>query len=587
MQLHQAGDIEAATTLYAGILEAHPHHASALHFLGVAAAQKGNRDEALVYLQRSIEAEPTSVQFLNNYGMVLKDCGRLDEAAEHFARVLALDPALPEAHNNLGTVLRRQENFDAAATSFRTAIELRPGYVEAHINLGNTLADLGRHNDAITAHRRAAALNPRSAEVQNNLGNALKDSGALVEAVTALTAAVELDPAFAEAHNNLGVAFYEQGRHADAAGACRTALALNPGFADAHVNLGNALNDQGWFGDAILCHDKALSLCSDFVDAHVNRAFSLLALGRIKEGWREYEHRLRKREALRMPVAAPAWDGSTLGGTTILVRAEQGIGDEILFASCFPDLMARAGHCVIECEPRLGSLFARSFPTATVRGSARDDRTWLADAPAIDTHVMLASLMHHLRPDIASFPAHDGYLVADPAARARFADRLAALGPGPKVGISWRSMRGSRFHASYTALDEWRDILRLPGLQFVNLQYDGSGPEVTEVNDRFGVRVHDFADLDLLNDFEGLAALIATLDLVIAPGNTVNALGGALGAPVWLLDLASNWGSFGTDRYPWFPSVTVYRRECGMADWTPVLERVAMDLATLAESGAG
>lgn len=587
MRLHQSGDIGGAADIYGRILERDPNQASALHFLGVAMSQRGNTDEALVYLQRSIEADPNSVRFLSNYGMVLRDCGRLDEAATHLARVLELKPSLPEGHNNLGTVLRRQEMLEAAVASFRKAIELRPDYADAYGNLGNALADRGSLDEAIAAHRRALALNPASPEIHNNLGNALKEKGEFAEAVTVLSKAVELDPGFAEAQNNLGVALDGQGRHDDAIDAYRRVLALNPNFAEVHTNLGNAFADQGRFEESIACHDDALRLQPDYIDAHVNRAHPLLGLGRLKEGWTEYQHRLRKREAQRMPVAAPAWDGGDLSGKTILVRAEQGIGDEILFASCFPDLFARAGHCVIECERRLGELFSRSFPRATVRGCARDDQTWLADVPTIDTYVMLASLMHHLRPKVESFPRHDGYLTADPVRRQRFAERLAALGPGLNVGISWRSMRNSHWHQSYTSLDAWGEILSLPGVQFINLQYDESASEVAEINQRLGISVHEFADLDLLNDIDGVGALISALDLVIAPANTVTALSGALGGPGWLLDLPSNWASLGTDVYPWFPSVTIYKRDRDMTDWSRVLGRVAKDLAKLTETGGG
>ena len=148
-------------------------------------------------------------------------------------------------------------------------------------------------------------------------------------------------------------------------------------------------------------------------------------------------------------------------------------------------------------------------------------------------------------------------------------------------------MRNSHWHESYTTLDAWEEILALPGAQFINLQYDDSRSEVAEINHRPGISVHEFANLDLLGDFDGLAALIRNLDLVIAPANTVTALTGALGVRGWLLDLPANWGSLGTGAYPWFPSVTVYKRDRDMAGWSRVLGRVAKDLAKLTEVGGG
>ncbi len=484
----------------------------------------------------------------------------------------AIDGALVTAFGHL-----KAGRLQEAEAIYRDVLAARPDHADANHYYGLVALQVGRNDIAAARIGRAIAVDGRKAIYHQNLGCALKALGRLDDAVSAFRRALALRPDYADAHYNLGNALHELGRFEEAVTAYRAALEIEPDSAKTHNNLGSTLKELCRFEESVAAYRRALDGGLDGAETHHNLADSLLAMSCFEEGWREYEYR----PVRPLPVAAPAWDGGALDGKTILVHSEQGVGDEILFASCLPDLIARAGHCVIECELRLERLFARSFPTSTVYGAHRDDTDWLAMAPPIDVQVRLASLMRHLRPNIDSFPDHHGYLLPDPVARKRFADRLAALGPGPKVGISWRSMRGSRWHDFYTALDEWREIFGLPGVHFVNLQYDDSGPEVAEVNERLGVHVHDFADLDLLNDLDGVAALVATLDLVIAPANAVTALAGALGAPLWIFTPELNWCMFGTDAYPWFPDATVYRRTADMADWGIVLARVARDLAAL------
>ncbi len=507
--------------------------------------------------------------------------GQLQQAEVLYRQVLAAQPDNPDALHLLGAIAYRFGRHDAAVDLIRRAVVLAPGNAEAHNSLGSALQALDRQEEAIAAFRSTLDIMPDHVQAHSNLGVALNATGDPEAAIAAFRHALDIRPDYAEVQVNLGAAQKDMGRLDEAVATLRRALELKPDDAKAHGNLGSALNDLGRFDDALAHYDQALKHDPEDVDALCNRAVPLLRQGRLEQGWRAYEHRLGKREAQRLPVAAPEWDGGALDGRTVLVRAEQGIGDEILFASCFPELIARAGHCVIECAPRLERLFARSFPTATVRGGARDDPSWLADAPAIDVHVMLGSLMRHFRPRLESFPDHDGYLRPDPAARGRFIARLAALGPGLKVGISWRSMRGSRWQVSYTALEDWRDILTLPDVRFVNLQYDDPGAALADVDNRLGVHVEDFVDLDLMNDMDGTAALISALDLVIAPANTVANLAGALGARLWLLDLDSTWSSLGTEASPWFPGASVYRRTSGTAGWDAALGQVARGLRDL------
>jgi hypothetical protein len=251
------------------------------------------------------------------------------------------------------------------------------------------------------------------------------------------------------------------------------------------------------------------------------------------------------------------------------------------------DLLRAGAHCIVECEPRLVTLFERSFPGAEVVPQARPPHPRTRQ-PGIDFQIPAASLARWLRPSLESFPRHRGHLVPDPARAARWRERIGALGPGLKVGICWRSMlnQGARSLDS-TQLSQWGPVLTAPGVHFVNLQYDRCDEELREAERLFGARIHVWDDMDLKDDQEGVAAMIPALDLVLSAFTAVVQMAGAVGAPAWVLSHlgVQGWWGLGTDHYPWYPSVRFF--PCGATGaWEPVIETVASELRRLATAGS-
>jgi hypothetical protein len=238
------------------------------------------------------------------------------------------------------------------------------------------------------------------------------------------------------------------------------------------------------------------------------------------------------------------------------------------------------------CTDRLLSLFARSFPSARVIDVKRITPPSVEDF-AIDYHTALGALPRWLRPSIESFPTKASFLVPEPTLRERWRERLAALPSGLRVGISWRSGLMTENRArSYTTLDQWGPLLQTPGVHFVNLQYDDCELALATAEDQFGVHINSFPGLDLRNDLESTAALIANLDLVITIGNAVGELSGALGVPTWRLSPSPipEWTMLGTGRRPWFPMMRVCQAP-SPGDWKGLLETLASDLHRLSAGG--
>ncbi len=559
LKLHRAGDLAQAEAIYRTVLTQAPEHPQALYLLGSLNAQRGRWAEAAELLQRAAVARPDHPDTHGNLAIALQNQDRLDEAIAHFRKAIALCPTFAEGHNNLGVALQAKSLHEDAERCFHEALKIRPDYPEALVNLGNVHERRDEWEPAAGCYRRALALRPDYPEAQASLGHVLCQSGKIEEAILHGEQAVARRPELVEAQNFLGVSHLEAGSSARAMECFRNALARDPGHAKARHNLGLAC----------------------------------LLTGDFAQGWEGYDWRFRANPALGRPLPFPAWDGSPLAGKSILVHAEQGVGDEIMFASCLPEITRAAKRCVLTCDRRLAALFRRSFPdievigAEVVDGQRENAQSWLPRIGHIDLQCPLGSLPRFLRRTPEYFPAHGGYLRADTRRVAAWRERLASLGSGLKIGISWRGGSAAAQRARRTIpLESWAKILRLSGTHFVDLQYGDTHAERQLVKERLEVEVHHWKDSDPLSDLDEFAALVAALDLVISIPNATVHLAGALGRPTWiLLPFAPDW-RWQLERMdsPWYPSVRLFRQPHA-GDSKNMVENVRRELARIASSG--
>ncbi|WP_439817009.1 hypothetical protein [Zavarzinia sp. CC-PAN008] len=478
------------------------------------------------------------------------------------------------------------ERFYGAAMDALADLKLAaPGNPLPLYGLSQVFRISGRADDADRLQAVAFSAPPDSVEAFRFGGHALRNAERFAAAARFLGRGVELHPD--EPDLWVSLALTGDGRNdPDFAMRCyRRALELKPGLTLACANLGLLLFEKDLLDEGIALYDKALGDTDNAPQIRFNRSLCLLAAGRHAEGWADYEARL----APVLPSSAirhhrlPRWDGGDLSGRSILVCAEQGIGDEILFARGTLDVIERAGRVVVECHPKLVPIFARSFPKAEVRGNVHRAESgrfayyydWLRTMPPIDCYIEAGSIVHLAHQGRLPLRDPPGYLVADPVKRAHWHDRLAALGPQPKVGICWRSQlhtgKRSRF---YSSLEDWGPVFALPGITFVNVQYDKCGPELAMIRERFGVTVHDFPEIDHKNDLDTAAALAADLDLVISAPTAVAAMAGALGVPTLVLGNQRPWLPLVDGCYTYQPSVRVIFPDTP-GDWPNAIAKVA------------
>lgn len=444
------------------------------------------------------------------------------------------------------------------------------------------LVALGWYGEAEESLREWAPRRPGDPRWPRWLGIALRAGEKLEEAEATLRAALQAFPDDFDLQSELLITLFERG-DVDAARARLADLQeRHPRHAGAIAAMSAVLYSEGDIQGAVEHARRAIAMEPDHAVAHHNLALALLKAGRFEEGWPEHEWRKRLHDdaLTHARFDLPGWEAQPLAGRTLLVYAEQGLGDEIMFASCLPDVLRAAGHVIVECDPRLGALFGRSFPNATVLGRKRErDNRWLEALPRKpDLQVAIGSLPLRYRRRKEDFPAHGGYLSADPEKVARWRSWLDTLGPGRKIGLSWRGglAKTGRVRRSVD-LPALASVLKTPGFRFVSLQYGPVADDLARLERQHGMRVEHRQDA--IDDYDETAALMSALDGVLSVCTAVVHLAGALGRRVLVLAPYSAEWRYGMsgETLPWYPSATVLRQPEPGA-WPAVLAEAAARL---------
>ena len=617
---HQAGRLDEAERLYKNVVNADPGNANALNLLGTIAVSRNRNAEAEAFYRRAISAnarmasahfnlgnllsvtgdhagalaaydraleiEPQFADAHLNKGALLHKMDRLEEAAGAFGRVIVIAPRDARGHSNLAQCYKAQHRFAEAEESYARVLSLQPQQADAYLALAEICARDGRIAAAIGHTRAAIAIQP-TPESHSNLGDLLRRAGDFKSALEAHRAALAARPNAPALLFNYGAALFGAASFDEAADAFRRVLVYDARFLSAYHGLAKIHEQSGDIDAAIAELERGLAIVPHDPDLVFQLALRQLTRGRMADGWKNYEARFHTsdRRQVKRPAPPPYWQGEDLAGKSILVWSEQGIGDEILYAGLLPDIIARARTCVVECEPRLAPVFARSFPQAQVRARGAA----YAMDEGFDVQSPLASLGQYVRADFGAFPRHAGYLTPDARKAAALRARYRARAPDHLVvGISWRSNNEDIGVLKNTSLAQWQRLLRTPRVTFVNLQYGDCAAELAAAEKATGVSVVQDREIDSLRDMDGYFAQVAAMDLVISTSNTAVHVAGSLGVPTWLLltgRTGALWYWF-KDRndVPWYPSVRILPQRTGgqiplLRAWQDVLEGAAAELA--------
>ena len=505
------------------------------------------------------------------------------DAISCFTAAIAMQHDDASAHCGLGIAYFKLGQKEDAADNFQMALHFSADAVEPRYYLALLAQREGNVSAAIDYALEVLQRKPDHADACNLVGACWLASGNAARAAEFFSRAVELKPGESSYQSNLGYVLvrdlgeFERGRaHLEAA------LKLDPEDVAARCNYCSVLNQEGRTDEVIAVCSDLLLRHPDMHEARLNRALALLKKQRFAEGWQDYEARKATRSNyLPRPYGFPEWNGESLSGKSILVYGEQGLGDEIMFASCLATVIGKAARCFIDCSPKLEALFARTFPQAVVRGvdQTAGDASWTRGFGQIDYQIAAGSLPRFFRNAPEDFPAHNGYLRADPSRAEGWRRQLDSQNAKLKVGIAWRGgMTSTRRSQRSLDLDQLLPILRTSDVVFASLQHDAGADEVMNFAARESVSLMHFPSVAA--NLDEAAALIASLDLVITVCGSVVHLSGGLGRPAWIMAPAvAEWRYL--DRgasMPWYPGVRMYRQKKAGA-WDAVIAEIAAELA--------
>jgi len=566
-----AGRLEAAEAAFRQVLERSPDHPDALHLLGLTLSRMGRNEDGADYVRRALDKQPGNSAFRKNLSQILMQMRDIEGATDCYERVLAAEPgdvevliqsgilkamagdvaggderlrraaapADPRPRYNLGVMRLENGEPEKAAEYFRETVHLAPKNWEAYLNWGRALTDLGKPGAALEVYRRAAELQPNNPLVLNNLGLALLGEDSLETSIEHLQCAIQAAPQFAEAHCDLGLVYRRAGRLEEAERVLVRALELDPKSEKGLATLGTIRFMQGDLAEAW-----------DFRC----RRFERPGFGGRYAAW-------------------PLWRGEDLAGKTILVWGDQGVGDEILFASMLPDLAASGGRVLFHCDDRMVPVYGRSLPAVTA--VSRDTDPEAAAGNPIDYQIPLEGLGVHFRQSIDSIPEIRSIITADPDLTEK---KRAAYRQGDDltlVGISWLSTNRELGKDKAIDLAKFSALPLGPNVRLVDLQYGDTAEQRQSFERETGHAILHDDGFDQLRDLESFAAQVAAMDAVVSVSSTTAHFAGGLGVPAFVMLNTAPLHYWFLDREdsPWYPSLRLFRQD-QRGHWDGVLAAV-------------
>ncbi|MDH5378178.1 MAG: tetratricopeptide repeat-containing glycosyltransferase family protein [Gammaproteobacteria bacterium] len=459
--------------------------------------------------------------------------GKLQEALEYYEMCTDSED-IPQILSICGLLYKELGRYDQATNYLTQAVQRFDSDPGLFFHLATCYENLSLIDEAIQYYQKALALRQNHAATLNNLGHLYRKTGKIDQAADLIQKALELE--------------------------------VSPKILG---NFSLVLQELGETDQALSVATQAANLSPESLDFRWNLGILQLLQQNFEEGWENYEAGIEN-GSRRMPaLPIPRWHGNPLSHERLFIQSEQGLGDQILFSTCFGDLATLVQECTIECHPRLVSIFSRTWPELTFK---KPD----ANLQFFDYRFEMGSLPSLFRKNQSCFPSELSHVIAATKEREEKWRSLLASLEGLKVGISWQGGNADEAWKRSTTLSDWYPTSHIPGIELINLQYGDLTLHLDEMNE---LGIHHWPQEDLTNDLENLCGLIGNLDLVITVSSTVAHLAAAMNKPVWLLlPYAPSWRWFLNISYsPWYPSVQIFRQE-QRGDWTHVFEKVNQEL---------
>ncbi len=553
--------------------------------------KQGNYQKSLDLSQQALKFFPNDINLLSNAGALAHTLKQLNLAKEYYQKTLKLKPNDFNAHCNLATLLKDQKQFEEAIKHYKKALKINPSYAVAHNNLALLFKEQKKFEMATKHYQEAIRINTNYAEAYYNLAILLEEQKRFIEAKEYYQKALEISPNYADAHNNFGTLLEEQKEYEKAVKHYKKALENNPNCIDTYNNLASTFKKQKKFEKTINYYKKALEINPNCVDTQFHLSLLKLNFGEFNKGFEFYEFRYHEnrenRNAVPPTISTPQYQSDNpnqdLASQHILIIPEQGIGDEVMFASVLPELSTivqqnPSTKITLACDPRLVEIFNHSFDFLTAIPKDPDNR--YADLEKdLDYWLFIGSLPKFYRNDIKDFYKHQPYLTADKMLFSIWKNRFNNLEHDISIGISWRGgAKAEHKQERSLTLKQLTPILTQASqtANIINLQYGDHAQEIDNFTAQIGITIHDWDDADPFKDLDNFSSQIKALDLVISIDNSTLHFAGALGTKTFVM-LPFNqdwrWAEERTDSY-WYPNIMTLFRQTKDGEWEGVIQDV-------------
>ena len=568
LRFHQAGELKKAMKIYEEILRVQPKHYDALHLLGLLLHQIGNHVAALSLIDKAIAFKPDNAIFHNHKGLVLHALGDYQRALDSFALALHFNSRLALAYTNRGNSFGALNQYEEAIMNYDLAIQIDPRSTHAYFNKASILEKIGESDRAVSVCDALLQLSSENAQAHCVRGMSLLSMGKTNDAIAAFDRALALNPVLPQALCNRGIAYQRTYQYRQGLNDFNRCIELEPNNSTLFFNRGSLLFQSGDVSGALASYDLAIMHDANNAEAYFNKALLYLSKMEFKRGWELYEWRFvnPKEPQAKLKTSLPSWDPNDPTHRRVLIWAEQGVGDQILFGTMLQDAKERIPVITVMLDQRLIPIFSRSMPNITfipINSPVKEDD--------FDAHLSMMGLGTIFRNSAHDF-SHCSfqYLWAD-ISRAEIL-RRELVGEGELLcGIFWKSRKNKNELKKSLDLIDLLPILQIPGVKFVNLQYGDAAEDCKEFFEKTGIEITNCHSVDNFNDLDGHAALIQACDFIVGCSNSSAHLAGALGKKTYLA-LGRGGGTFWywanqvDERSLWYPSINIYQ-QVKAGDW--------------------
>jgi tetratricopeptide (TPR) repeat protein len=524
--------------------------------------------------QRNSSAEPLLAAGVNSQNQ-----GDFVAAEQRYREVLELEPENLDALFKLAILyLKRGKKLDAVK-NLQHVLRIDPHHAQAYSNLGVILAQHNRFAQAIECFEMSLQVNPGFLGAKRNLQQAVEDQARQGGDRFPTTEKFQVSLAAADIHFSDGMSLMSEGNFADAEQALQLAIQINPTHAMSHFGLGLVFHEQGELEKSLRSVEHSLLFCPNAAEVRYERARRLLQLGDFERGWPEFESRWNLVGA-QVPIFSKAcWDGSPLVNRTLLLHAEQGIGDVFQFVRYAGWIKEKSqGKIIVACQPSIHKILA------TCPGV--DELVALgSEYPPYDVQAPLMSLPCILKTQLTSIPDCVPYLFPNPERLAYWKHDMDGI-QGLKVGLIWQGNPAYRWdHYRSFPLEHLAPLANVPGIRWFSLQKGAAAEQIRKIANRWHVIDLDRRLDETAGAFVDTAAVMKNLDLVITADTSAVHLAGALGVPVWLAQWhVPEWRwMIGKEASPWYPTMRLFAQS-RRGDWTELFQRIANELTRLVGS---